>query len=248
MIKFVQLLPFMILTYMPIFAQESELTNEELLIESSDPFFISATYGVDGIRLHDYFKYCRLKSDTLQVGDDLAYSILNGHKLTFNTGGIFPAKTTKLDIEHLRFHSKGSGLGEEEWSIGRSTNGSDPPSSNFKIARFFVYTGGGATYNTALSIDSNLNVTLGNITATEKLDVDGNGRFRDVPYTIKVVDYVGMTSNGTLVRISPYIVLDKIEEQQTLIETQQKEIEVLKKMEIRLGDLEQKMHLLLKDN
>ena len=97
-----------------------------LIIESSDPLFNSANYGVDGITLHNYFKYCRLKTGTVQVGDDNGFSILNGHKLTFNTGGIFPAKTAKLDIEHLRFHSKGNGLGEEAWYIGRSTDGSNP--------------------------------------------------------------------------------------------------------------------------
>lgn len=181
-------------------AQDSELTPDELIFNSTSPSFINAHYGLDGITLQNFFDYMRLEPDTLRVGDDLRFSILDGDKLAINTALTVPGKFTFLDLDRLTFRTKGTGLSVEEWQLGRSTDLSNPPVSTFRIMKYNVGIGGGAAISTGLAITSTMNVGIGTASPTQKLDVDGNARFRAVTAGI-VTSLLGITADGTLTTV-----------------------------------------------
>ena len=180
----------------PMPAQNSELEPDELIINSASPAFINAHYGLDGIRLHDFFRAARLGPDTLRLGDDLRWSLLDGERLSINTALMIPGKFTFLDLDQLSFETKGSGTSFDEWNIGRAIVNGDPPSSEFFITRVNTL-GPIGLVETVLTIQPNLNMALGDITPSQKLDVDGNARFRSVG-SGSFNSVLNITSDGTL--------------------------------------------------
>ncbi|NND32737.1 MAG: tail fiber domain-containing protein [Saprospiraceae bacterium] len=181
-----------------ISAQSSELETDELIIKSSTPTFINAHYGLNAMTLQNYFDYARLEPDTLRLGDDIRFSILDGERLAINTALMIPGQFTTLDLDNLIFKTLGTGLGREEWQVGRTTDASNPPVSTFRILRFGVAIGGGATVQTGLAIrGSDMYVGIGTTTPAQKLDVDGNARFQSVG-SGAFHRALNLTSDGTL--------------------------------------------------
>jgi hypothetical protein len=154
----------------------------------------------------------------------------------------------RTSLQFQTIYSSTNG-GFETWSIERIVN---PPNELSGILRFVRYInpfGGFPLIFTTLSIYPNLNVGIGAITPSEKLDVDGNARFRNVPED-PWQDYLGIDADGRLVRIPPIIIFDTFKNQQQLIEglrlelQQQKEtIKTLLEMQSRLKNVETKLEM-----
>lgn len=126
------------------------------------------------------------------------YKYLGGLLLYLMSSASLIAQDSELTDAELTFARKGTGMGLEEWVIGRTSNTTDPPVSDFRIYRFGIGTAGGATFNTALYIQgSNMLIGMGNIIPSQKLDVDGNGRFRSVG-SGAFNSTLNITSDGTL--------------------------------------------------
>ena len=205
---------------------DSELKNYELVFRSPLLLLEKAQYGLDGITLHNFLRYARLNTDTLQIGGSTGFSFLKGDRLSIKSGLIVPSRNMHLGRTYLEFQTIYSSTngGFETWSIERITK---PPNELSGILRFVRYMnpfGGFPLIFTALSIHPDLNVGIGAITPSEKLDVDGNARFRDVPEDAWQ-DYLGIDSDGRLVRIPPIIIYDTIKEQQQMIEGLQLELQ-----------------------
>ena len=179
------------------FTQESTLEDDHLLFQTTPPSTLGANYGLNGVTLNNGFGLGMFTSGLLQVGDDLILAKLEGPKLTLTEAAIIPARTTELDKEHLIFHTKGTGQSLEEWKIGRDADANSPPQSDFIISRETVGISGGATFANALLISSGLDVAIGSITPSEKLDVDGNARFRSIG-TAGSANDLRVTATGVL--------------------------------------------------
>jgi hypothetical protein len=228
-------------------AQYSELDDNELKFTSPTlpPDMVYAQYGLGGLTVQEYYNFCTLNPDTLRLGGDINWSILDGQRLKFSTALIVPNLYTSLDLDKLKFEAKGTGDNYDSWSIGRGIQKPNPPKSGFFIQNVNTTLPFGIV-ETAIYIDTLLNVALGDITPSEKLDVDGNARFRNVPVD-QWQHYLGITPNGKLVRISGTVLFDEIKTLRQIIANQQKEIDTLKKMEVKLMDLDKKVHLALED-
>lgn len=100
-------------------------------------------------------------------------------------------------MNKIEFYDTGTNMAEEKWTIEKDVTLQDPPTSNLDIKVSRVFPGGGASLNTLLRLHSNLNVGIGDITPSEKLDVNGSARFRIVGSGPSVND-LRLTSDGTL--------------------------------------------------
>lgn len=182
-------------------AQDTELNPDALIFNTtpSNPL-VHSEYGLTGLDIQDYYHFVRLNPDTLSLGDDLKWWTLNRDQLSLRTNLTAPLENLTLDLDRLSFGSSFLGL-FDNWELGKRLISSPTPTARFSILHIYGESGLYANIYEALSITPGHNVGIGITTPSQKLDVNGNARFRDVPLGSGNY-YLRIANDGSLSKVA----------------------------------------------